>query len=84
MITNIVSNLDIKSYLILLIEIKPYFNVKMGHSSFNIISINKSNLQDNYVVLIQNGVSDYINFLIPESKLRKIIRNIKLNKIKTL
>jgi len=79
---NIVSNLDTKSYLMLLREIKPYYHNRMGHTSFNINSIFKSAITNLYVVNIKNGDYQFVNFSITENELIKIIRKIKINKLK--
>jgi len=83
---NIVSNLDTKSYLLLLRELKKYYNKKLNTSYiFYIREIIKEFNSSSYTVVINfhdiNNHYIYENHTLTENNVISIIRKIKLNNI---
>jgi len=84
--TNIVSNLDTKSYLLLLRELKKYYDEQIPDSDFYIREIRYDCNNDNYVVTIHYNhiVNTNMRFRLlslPENQLILILRKVKLNKL---
>lgn len=81
---NIVSNLDTKSYLLLLRELKNYYNNKLSNiNPFYIVGIClKQSTGVDYDVLINvNNIGNYKHYNLNEQELISIIRKTKLNKL---
>jgi len=87
---NIVSNLDIKSYLLLLRELRQYYNKKFNLNishDVDILSISYNNNNSKYGIIIKSNINGNIcrqsisNHFITERELISILRKIKLNKL---